>query len=508
MKKIVLLKKTVITLFFIICLLPLLTFMRDFFNFSSLNIIFKERTFLILKNSLFQAFLSTFVAFIISLLPAYYISRSNNIFSKLLKNTIFIPFFYPSISAVVSFSVIFLFIKKKFGINISYSLLAVIIGHSFYNSPIFVKYIGDALKRVDDSFVEEAKILGASNFIIFFKIELPMIIHSIFKGFIIVFIYSFTSFAIVLSLGTLKYSTFEVAIAQTLMNELDFSKALVYSLLQMGILLFLNSVLYRKSIYNSGNENRKNVKLNLNIVSFSIFYLIFEYGVVFVGILAGFFNFQKSKFDFTAFFIIFSEKFNNKYPVAKSIGNSLLLAFLVATIVIIISYFLLRWGEKSTEIFILSTLGISSVFIAMCLYYLHLIYSIPLILLLMIGFIQVSIPISYSFLHKYIKGFDKTIIEAAKIDGANSFEIFRKIEFPILKPIFLTVFLQIFAIIYGEFTIAYSMQISTHFPVVSVVNYSMLGRKLMMESAAFSGVNVLIVYTIYGLSQIIVKDKN
>ncbi len=86
------------------------------------------------------------------------------------------------------------------------------------------------------------------------------------------FTYSFTSFAIVLNLGGIKYSTLEVAIATTLKGTLNFSKALSYALIQFIVLTLINifmskfepqSFEYNEPEYSANKKNWKIEPCNL-----------------------------------------------------------------------------------------------------------------------------------------------------------------------------------------------------------------------------------------------------
>ena len=153
----------------------------------------------------------------------------------------------------------------------------------------------------------------------------------------------------------------------------------------------------------------------------------------------------------------------------------------------------------------MSTFGISSAFLGMALLYLNILYNIPFFILIILGFFLISVPLAYSFLYQPILSFDKKIIEAAKVDGANKLVIFSKIELPLLFSSFLSSFLQIFAIIYGEFTISYTMQIRDYFPLSSIVNYSLSSSRFYREATALSGLNVIIIFITFYLSSLIRK---
>jgi thiamine transport system permease protein len=155
----------------------------------------------------------------------------------------------------------------------------------------------------------------------------------------------------------------------------------------------------------------------------------------------------------------------------------------------------------------MATLGISSAFLGMALLYLNILFDIPFVLLLILGYFLITIPIAYSFLFQPIRGFDNKIVEAAKIDGANKLIIFLKVELPLLLSSFTSAFLQIFAIIFGEFTISYTMQVRDYFPLVSVVNYSLSSGRLYQEANALSGLNIILIFFIFYISNKFAKKS-
>ncbi|MFW6262933.1 MAG: iron ABC transporter permease, partial [Thermotogota bacterium] len=69
----------------------------------------------------------------------------------------------------------------------------------------------------------------------------------------------------------------------------------------------------------------------------------------------------------------------------------------------------------------------------------------------------------------------------------------------------LAVFFQVFAIIYGEFTISYTMQIRDFFPLASVVNYSLSAHRYYLESQAFASLNTIIVFTTFFTATLFTK---
>jgi thiamine transport system permease protein len=178
-----------------------------------------------------------------------------------------------------------------------------------------------------------------------------------------------------------------------------------------------------------------------------------------------------------------------------------------AFVAVFSAYWFVKSKRRISEIVILPTLGISSAFLAMALLYTHILFGIPYPILVTFGYYLSTVAIAYTFLYQSVKGLRSDIIEAAKMDGASSFRVWRSIELPLLLPVMTAVFFQIFAIVFGEFTVSYTMQMRDIFPLASVVNYAMSVQRYYKESAAFAGLNTLIVFGSFILSSIITQKN-
>ncbi|MBU3843057.1 MAG: ABC transporter permease subunit [Candidatus Fusobacterium pullicola] len=478
-------------IYIVLWLTPIYFFAKDFFEISSLEILKERYLKEVVMFSIKQGLYSTIIALLIGLIPAYYTAYRKDNISKLIQGLVFIPFFFPVISIVTIFSIIFnLPLIKEW--NILYTLKGIIVANVFYNSPIFVKYISEGLKKIPKELEEAMRIDGAGAFIIFLKGQLPIILPQIFRAFILVFTYCFLGLGIILSLGGIKYSNIEVEIANTLMGGADFSKAMILGGIQFIILLALNFLgLFIKEYEIYGEQEEKN--LNPLFKIYSLIYMLFQYGVIILTFLLSFVNQYTGKFSIKAYYNLFSHEFNENYEIINSIINSFGISAIVSIITVFLIYVIIKNYSRLTDIIIFSNMGISGAFLAITLYYMNILFNIPLIILLAVGYIIGAIPIGYSFMYQYIKKFPITILEAAELDCKNFYQRFRYVDFPILKNIFISSFLQIFAVIFGEFTVVYTMQLGDILPIASLVNYSLVSNKKYMESSAFSAIILFIV---------------
>ncbi|HEY8541966.1 MAG TPA: ABC transporter permease subunit, partial [Pseudothermotoga sp.] len=190
----------------------------------------------IIKFTIFQALISAFLTMLLGIPGAYLIARTRlpKTVKSLLKSASMVPFVLPGISMAIGFLLTFgnngivnsVLSFFNLRIRILYTFTAVLIGHVFYNFPLFIRIVGDAFERIDKSLLEMANLEGASKFKRFWHVELPLMTPAIGSAFALSYLYCFTSFAVVMILGGIKYSTIEVSIYMYLRVLLDFESAL------------------------------------------------------------------------------------------------------------------------------------------------------------------------------------------------------------------------------------------------------------------------------------------
>ena len=449
-------------------LLPIVILGIDFFDIEIFKKLFTKKTINIFINTTVQSLLSVVLSLCIAIPISVYLSRRNNIFTKIVESTIFIPFFFPSVATGIA---IYQLLK---GTDLNYTLFSIVVAHIFYNSPIIVKYLSDSLKGVDSDLIESAKMDGAGKIRIFFSITFFQVKDGLFRGLFLAFVYCFTSFAVILSVGNVKYSSFETAIYTSMFAKFNIKEAFLYALVQFVILSLINILFFHnpKSEITKKYNNTPNKKIKPELLLFVvIIYALFEYGIILNSMGLAIINPTTGKVDFSHFFGLFGGQFNRLFPVVSSIINSLLLSLVVALASIFVVVTILSNRSKFSDYAILLTFGFSTTFIALLLYYLYIKFNINLVLLVIVGLSLISIPIGYSFMYDNFVNFDKNITSLAKLDGANWLETFLYIKFPILKNTIIATFFQIFTIVYGEFTLVFSMKIQKIAPLSSITNY-------------------------------------
>lgn len=140
-------KKISINLLYIFFIIfPFYIFMKDFFVLEEIKNISLSEFYDLFSKSMKQSIISALLSFLVAIFPAKYIANNNNFCSRRLENLIFYSFSFSSDISLNYFSIL---LTKLWGdYSILYSLKIIVLAHVFYNSPIFVKYMAEALKKI------------------------------------------------------------------------------------------------------------------------------------------------------------------------------------------------------------------------------------------------------------------------------------------------------------------------------------------------------------------------
>jgi len=119
------------------------------------------------------------------------------------------------------------------------SLGAILLAHVFYLYAVVLRLVGGIWSNLDPRTEEAARVLGATRWTAFRQVTLPLLWPAIASAAAIVFLFTFTSFGVILLLGSPGTATLEVEIYRTTALLLDLPVAAALALLQMGSVLLL-----------------------------------------------------------------------------------------------------------------------------------------------------------------------------------------------------------------------------------------------------------------------------
>jgi thiamine transport system permease protein len=124
-------------------------------------------------------------------------------------------------------------------IQLQGTLAIILIVHVFYNYAIALRMITGYWANQSAHIEEAARILGASGWRLWCYVRLPILRPAILAASILVFIFTFTSFGVVLILGGISFATLEVQIYYQALNIFNLPLAAALSLVQIGVMLLM-----------------------------------------------------------------------------------------------------------------------------------------------------------------------------------------------------------------------------------------------------------------------------
>lgn len=204
-----------------------------------------------------QAALSTLLTLAAALPGAYVFARYDFPGKSLLLSLATLPFVLPTVVVATAFSALIgergvvnqvlmhLFAFERAPVNLERTLAIILIVHVFYNYAIALRIISGYWTNLSPRIEEAARVLGADRWRVWWHIRLPMLRPALFAAAALVFIFTFTSFGVILILGGPRYATLEVEIYRQATSLFNLQMAAALSLVQIGLMFVLLAVYTR-----------------------------------------------------------------------------------------------------------------------------------------------------------------------------------------------------------------------------------------------------------------------
>ena len=418
-----------------------------------------------LRFTVFQAMLSALLAVGISLPGAYIVGRLRFPGNRFFRALTLATFVLPSIVVVVG--IIGFWgrsgvVSEIFGIRIFnlYGVQGIVLAHVFFNASFAVRIIGDSWERIGEEYREASMLDGAGSACYARRIVAPLIAPSMLSSFLLIFIFSFLSFGIVLVFGGISYSTLEVRIYQELFTYADGAGAAWYAIVQIvfsaAFIFAFSIVLPRLRSDRTLTASRRRLIRELRPRS-RVFLLL--YAIIFVTFVAGPLISIVPKAGIDGFRSVFINKLDGR-SLADVVGRSLFevvqtsvaVATVTAVVCFCVSYVIakLRIGVAAST-FAQLPLGISVVSFAVGLRFIAGRDVSPFMLVVAANAFF-SFPVVFRILDTALSEFPSQLTDAGKISGANTRQIARYIEWPVLKRSFSSAFGYALAIPLADFT--------------------------------------------------------
>lgn len=367
-------------------------------------------------------------------------------------------------------------ILKSFipGINI-YSMtgLVFVMTASFYTY-VLINLLS-AMEKIDPSLEEAARISGANSFTVFTKFTLPLVLPSLLSGMLLAFLSAIASFGVAALIGSaagISLMTTQIFIFQKMAS---YTGLKLSGVLSLGLLLiaafvfyldFLISKRFRFSLVTGKVSRTSTVELGKSqltiqvaLIFFCAVFFVLPVSAILIAALSKIQGHREwSNFGLQNFVTIFS-KTDETY---RALGNSFLLGLSAAFLCSILGYFLSQSNKKMSgvlnrlkEVFIAIPYAIPGTVIALSLILTTLSWKLPLyntLGIILLAYIAKFLNFSYRIINDGVSQVDQTLIDAARVSGANSFQIMNKIWLPILRPFLIASFFLVFMPSFSELT--------------------------------------------------------
>ena len=220
--------------FFIYPLVRILTLGLSELNIGSDGV--EARLFQIGWFTLWQAVLSTVLTLLAAAPMTWAVSHYEFRGRKLATALVTVPFVLPTV--VVGAAFVALGWRDSVG--------AILAAHVFFNIAVVVRTVGALWSRIDPDLHDAGRVLGAGEWKVFRTVTLPLLRPAIAAAAAIVFLFTFTSFGVVLILGGFRFATLEVEIYRQAVTLFDLPLAAALAIVQ---LVGVTGALYAYSRY-------------------------------------------------------------------------------------------------------------------------------------------------------------------------------------------------------------------------------------------------------------------
>jgi thiamine transport system permease protein len=469
-----------LTVFFFLPLsrILFLTFNIDAFTPDNLRIAYSA-----LRFTFYQAILSTLLTLALGLPSAVLFARYDFPGKSLLRALTAIPFMLPTVVVAAGFNALLgprglihlLFPLSSF--VFLGTLPAILLAHIFYNTTIIIRVVGAALSNLDPKLEQTARSLGADSSRVWWNVNLPLLRPSILASSLLVFLFDFTSFGVILLLGGSRFATLEVEIYTQATKFLNLPLAALLSVIQLACTLIF-AILYARlsarlttqlaprsteSNFRRPHTMRERIFVTTFILLLVSFFLLPLSALP----LRSFFRLEADRgqreeiqYGFTTDY--YKELFINRrgsvfyVPPIQATVNSLVYASATVILSILLGFpaalALARpgWLEKILDPLILLPLGSSTVMLGLGFIitfggWLTSPWLVPF------AHTLVAFPFVVRTLQPVIASIPERLRQAASSLGASPFEVWKTIDFPILRRAILVAATFAFTISIGEF---------------------------------------------------------
>src|SRR3954451_2079561 len=206
--------------------------------------------------TVWQATLSMVLTLAVGIPGAYVLSRCRFPGRRLVRALVTVPFVLPTVVVGSAFVALLGDGGPLAGLGLDQTLGAILVAHVFFNYAVVVRTVGSLWSHLDPRPEEAARMLGASRLRAFREVTLPALRPAIAAAGAVVFLFTFTSFGVILILGGPGTATLETEIYRQTAQFLNLPLAAALTVVQLVAIVLL-------LLLTSWIEGRQRVSLSL-----------------------------------------------------------------------------------------------------------------------------------------------------------------------------------------------------------------------------------------------------
>jgi len=185
----------------------------------------------VVRFTLWQAVASTILTLAVGLPVAAVLTHLEFPGRRAIEAFTLVPFVLPTVVVATAFVALLGHLAPV--VDLRRSVAAILLAHVFFNVSVVVRTVGGLWAHLDAAPSLAARTLGAGRLRAFLLVTLPRLRPAIVAAASIVFLFTFTSFGVVLILGGPGRATLEVEIHRATAQLLDLRTAAAISVLQL-----------------------------------------------------------------------------------------------------------------------------------------------------------------------------------------------------------------------------------------------------------------------------------
>ncbi|MDH5401392.1 MAG: ABC transporter permease subunit [Candidatus Heimdallarchaeota archaeon] len=417
-----------------------------------------------------QSILTVILSCLFGVPTGYLLARSKIVGLKFFKALITIPFIFPPLILLLGFVVLFRTEFIIMGFTFSpFSFWGIVIAHVIYNISVVSRISESSFIQESKDYHDLAETLGISKIQRFTTITIPHIKSSLLSAMILVFLYSFNSFAIVLLLGQFRYQTIEVMIFTQSKLQLNTELAALLAILQLSInftILLLYTKVTTYQLFDTQGEKFKPYISPYKAIPYIIFIILITNFPMFIVIYKALMGLVLDpQISLLSIFNDNYERYLGTTPI-RVVKNTVFFGLLTSCIILLFSLSLLlglsnltsNRSMKFFDIYLLLPLGSSSIVLSYSYVVAFGSYSAfgeYIWIFILILHVLSAVPFTMKILISSWKRIPINLMIMSETLQASQLQKLRFIIFPMLKSSILIAMVFSFAISIGEFGATY-----------------------------------------------------